>query len=36
MNNNLLFTMLAASTMVLATGCSGSRQHCDKEGNRIN
>ena len=24
MNNNLLFTMLAASTMVLATGCSGS------------
>ena len=24
MNNNLLFTMLAASTMVLATGCSSS------------
>ena len=24
MNNNLLFTMLAASTMMLATGCSGS------------
>ena len=24
MNNNLLFTMLAASTMMLATGCSSS------------